>query len=81
MVHLELIIAEDCSVCKKAEEELISYSEEKAFVEFKSVPQINSERNTVIVPSLFINGKLFSYGKIDKAKIDSKIKQISSTKE
>ena len=75
-MEFDLVVSENCCACERAEVELGKYSANKEFIEFKTTFQNLSNHKTSIVPSLFINGKLFSYGDIDFSKLDKKVKAI-----
>ena len=72
-MDFDLIVADNCCACERAEEKLREFSSQKDFIIFSTSSQEHSKYRTTIVPSLFINGKLFSYGDIDIKKLEQKV--------
>ena len=72
-MDFDLIVAENCSACERAENKLLKYAVDKDFIKFKTFLQEVSPFKTTIVPSLFINGKLFAYGEIDAKLLEKKV--------
>ena len=71
---LDLIIDEDCSACKRAEDELIYFASERSYIELK-VSLIGSSKydKISIVPALMVDGKLYNYGEIDFKKLSKNL--------
>jgi predicted thioredoxin/glutaredoxin len=77
-LDFDLIVAENCCACGRAEKELKRYSENVNFINMKISFHNLSPYKTTIVPSLFINGKLFSYGDIDFKLLEEKMKKLKT---
>lgn len=75
-MNFELVVAKNCIVCERTEKKLRNYSSKKDFIVFKTASQEYSKHNTTIVPSLFINGKLFSYGDVDLDKLEKRVLKL-----
>ena len=76
-MDFDLIVAEKCSACERAESKLEKYSAKKDFINFKISLQKTSLFKTTIVPSLFIDGKLFVYGEIDIKLLEQKVYKLN----
>ena len=76
-MNFDLVVAEQCSVCERVEKLLQSYTAQRDFINFEISVQNLSKYKTTIVPSLFINGKLFSYGDVDLKRLEKKINKIN----
>lgn len=76
ILNFDLIVADNCCACVRVEKELRKYSEEVSFIYLKISSQEFTPYKTTIVPALFINGKLFSYGDIDLNKLNKKVKNL-----
>ena len=72
-MKFDLVVTENCSACKRAEELLTNYFIDKKSISFNVSLQRNFEKNIAIVPALLVEGKLFAYGEIDLLKLDAKI--------
>ena len=75
-MNFDLVVTENCSACERAEEKLRKYSLSKEFIVFTTASQEYSKHKTTIVPSLLINGTLFSYGDIDIEKLEKKVAKL-----
>ncbi len=68
--NLELFVAEKCPACLKTEEELSSYAQERTDVNLEVINISEGEYEQIsIVPALFVENVLFSYGEIDFQKL------------
>lgn len=72
-MKFDLVVTENCSACKRAEELLLNYFIDKKSISFNVSLQRNFEKSISIVPALLVEGKLFAYGDIDLQKLDAKI--------
>ena len=72
-MKFDLVVTENCSACKRAEELLTNYFIDKKSISFNVSLQRNFEKSIAIVPALLVEGKLFAYGDIDLQKLDAKI--------
>ena len=72
-MKFDLVVTENCSACKRAEELLTNYFIDKKAISFNVSLQRNFEKSIAIVPALLMEGKLFAYGDIDLQKLDAKI--------
>lgn len=79
-MDFDLIVAENCCACERAEKQLKRYSKKVKFIKIKISSHNLSQYKTTIVPSLFINGKLFSYGDIDFKLLEEKMKKLKTEK-
>lgn len=71
---LDLIINKGCPACKRAEDELSTYTSERSFIELKVSLIGTSEYDKIsIVPALLVDGMLYNYGEIDFEKLSKKI--------
>ncbi|MCK5456879.1 MAG: hypothetical protein KAI45_07105, partial [Melioribacteraceae bacterium] len=68
----DLVVTENCSACKRAEELLTNYFIDKKSISFNVSLQRNFEKSIAIVPALLVEGKLFAYGDIDLQKLAAK---------
>ncbi len=75
-MDFDLVVAEKCCACERVEKELVKFTTNKNYINFKISVQNLSEHKTSIVPSLFINGKLFAYGDVNIKQLDKKIQKI-----
>ncbi len=75
-MKFDLVITENCSACKRAEDILTNYFYDKKSLIFNVSLQHDFEKNISIVPALLIEGKLFAYGDIDLQKLDAKIQGV-----
>ena len=75
-MKFDLVITENCIVCKRAEELLTNYFTDKKSISFTISLQHNFEKSIAIVPALLVEGKLFTYGDIDLQKLDDKINGV-----
>ena len=69
-MDLTLIIKDNCNACKRVEHVLIELSKKwpEVLLLVINVKNINRSK-TQIVPSLYVNQKLYSYGDIDEQKL------------
>jgi len=69
-MDLTLIIKDNCNACNRVEQALKEFSKKRNEILF-SVINIKDIKNskTQIVPSLYINQKLYSYGDINEQKL------------
>ncbi|MDA3859787.1 MAG: thioredoxin family protein [Melioribacteraceae bacterium] len=74
-MNFDLVVAKKCSACERVERELQKYTALNDFINFEISIQNLSKHKTSIVPSLFINGKLFSYGDVDLKQLDKKVQK------
>jgi predicted thioredoxin/glutaredoxin len=72
-MKFDLVVTENCSACKRAEELLTNYFFNKKSISFNVSLQRNFEKSIAIVPALLMEGKLFAYGDIDLQKLDDRI--------
>ncbi|MBU0474547.1 MAG: hypothetical protein KKF62_10315 [Bacteroidetes bacterium] len=72
-MDFDLVVSKNCCACTRAEKDLEKFIMHRDFIKFKKVLQNKSKYETVIVPSLFIDGKLFSYGEIDLIRLEKKM--------
>lgn len=79
-MKLTLFIQDDCSACSRTESQIREVISERENINFV-VKNLNDENlhNICIVPALFIEDKLYSYGEIDKEKLNSKIDNLLQT--
>ncbi|PIQ10707.1 MAG: hypothetical protein COW71_02175 [Ignavibacteriales bacterium CG18_big_fil_WC_8_21_14_2_50_31_20] len=75
-MNFDLIVSENCSTCKRTEKELQKFVLSNEFIILNKIFQRNSTYKTAIVPSLFIDGKLFCYGDIDFSLLKKKIEKV-----
>ena len=67
---LQLIIAQNCSVCKRVIHQLKEFVDAKTHITLLITDINNLTQNKVqIVPALFINNELYSYGEFDLDKL------------
>lgn len=72
--NLELFVAEKCSACLKTEQKLSRYVQERADVNLEVINISEGEYEQIsIVPALFIENVLFSYGEIDFHKLTAEL--------
>lgn len=66
-MKLKLVISDNCPACIRTKEMLSNFVKQNPGIDL-SIEKINEskERNLSIVPALFINDELFSYGELDK---------------
>lgn len=68
--NLELFVVEKCPTCLKTEEELSTYAQGRTDVTLEVINITGGESKKItIVPALFIESVLFSYGEIDFNKL------------
>lgn len=79
-MDFDLVVAEKCCACERVEKELVKFTAQKDFIDFKMSIQDLSNFKTSIVPSLFIDGKLFVYGDIDFSLLEEKITRFQERK-
>ena len=72
-MNFDLVVAEKCCACERVEKELLHFTNNKKHITFKVSIQNLSKHKTSIVPSLFINGKLFSYGDVNIKQLNKKL--------
>ena len=72
-MQFDLIITKNCRTCKRVEELLKDYFVDKNSISFNILLHSTFKKNVAIVPALFVDGKLFSYGDVDLQKLDDKI--------
>lgn len=75
-MDFDLVVSKNCCTCKKVEKDLQKYLIHHDFIKFRKIFQDKSKYRTVIVPSLFVDRKLFSYGEIDFIKLEKKLKKL-----
>jgi len=69
-MKLSLIIAPNCSACDRAEAALRNLSTKYAGISLNVIDSNDYDEQSVsIMPALFINDELFSYGEIDESKL------------
>ena len=74
-MNFTLFITANCSACKKVENNLkaISKSNSNIILQIESIEKENP-KNIIIVPALFIEDKLFSYGEVNYCKLLNYVK-------
>ena len=76
-MDFDLVVAEKCCACERVEKELLNFTANKKYINFNISIQNLSNYKTSIVPSLFINGKLFSYGDVNIKQLNKKVNKIN----
>ncbi len=76
-MDFDLVVAEKCCACERVEKELLKFTANKKYINFNTSIQNLSNYKTSIVPSLFINGKLFSYGDVNIKQLNKKVNKIN----
>jgi len=73
-VNLTLVISENCSACERAKKVFLNIQMQNPSI-FFNIVNINSfqDNRIAIIPALLINDELFSYGDIDRDKLESKL--------
>ena len=69
-MKLKLVISDDCQSCSRTKTILSDFVKQNPGIDFKIEDlKESNEKNLFIVPALFINGELFSYGDLDKKQL------------
>ena len=72
---LTLYITDGCPTCKKVKNDLTVFVRDKKNIRLKIEDiQSSKPKHCVIVPALFINNDLYSYGEVDMNKLKQKLK-------
>lgn len=76
-MNLNLIVTKDCTACKRAEAQLRKFVSRNAGLNLL-ITDINDfkKRGIVIVPALFIEDELFSYGDVNETKLILKVIEL-----
>ncbi len=77
-MEITLYISSQCPVCKRVRDKLENLAEEESdlFLIVKNIDDIK-EIKALIVPALFLNNKLYSYGDVNIEKLKVVIREIS----
>ena len=69
-MNLKLIIVKNCPACVRAEKKLLKFAKGKKDIHLQ-IQNLEDyrPRNLAIIPALFINDNLYSYGEIDNTKL------------
>ena len=80
-MDLTLVVTKNCNGCKRAEEKLKQFTSDKENLNL-IITDVNdfNKPGIAIVPALFIDDELFSYGEIEKEKLLFKLESIKSMK-
>jgi len=76
-INLKLFVTPGCSTCAKVKLELINYfgNQNNINIKILDVSSLKDSR-IVIVPALFVNDELYSYGEFDSFKLNDYIKNF-----
>jgi predicted thioredoxin/glutaredoxin len=75
-MNLTLIVTKNCNSCKRVETQLKEFAERDNINLIITDLNDSKRRGIIIVPALFINDDLFSYGDVDETKLKSELKNI-----
>ncbi len=77
-MEITLYISSQCPVCKRVRDKLENLAEEESdlFLIVKNIDDIK-EIKALIVPALFLDNKLYSYGDVNIEKLKVVIREIS----
>lgn len=77
MMNLTLYVTRECPVCIRVENSLRNYTNTRNNVVLITKRIEDVEENKVfIVPALFVNHELFTYGEVDLNKLDSLVRDM-----
>lgn len=81
-MKLTLVVSENCRSCKRAESQLRQMALQNRNIKIIIINSNNfSNYSAIIVPALFVEDELFSYGDIDEGKLISKINKKMSNRD
>ena len=69
-MKLKLVISDDCHSCSRTRIVLSHFVKQNPEIDFKIEDlKESNEKNLFIVPALFVNGELFTYGDISEKQL------------
>ena len=77
MIKLCVYVTNNCAACKRVVALLKEYTAAENNVQLKIINVKDSTKKVSIVPAVFLNDKLYSFGDINKSDLNKKVYQLS----
>jgi len=77
MIKLCVYVTNNCAACKRVVALLKEYTAAENNVQLKIINVKDSTKKVSIVPAVFLNDKLYSFGDINKSDLSKKVYQLS----
>ena len=77
MIKLCVYVTNNCAACKRVVALLKEYTATENNVQLKIINVKDSTKKVSIVPAVFLNDKLYSFGDINKSDLSKKVYQLS----
>ena len=76
MIKLHVYVNDNCKVCKRVIKILKEFSNSEPNIQLKIINIKDTDKRVSIVPALFFNDKLYSYGDINMNNLKNKVHQF-----
>ena len=77
MIKLCVYVTNNCAACKRVVALLKEYTAAENNVQLKIINVKDSTKKVSIVPAVFLNDELYSFGDINKSDLNKKVYQLS----